>query len=250
MPRSALTPHPPKLHGMGDVNELLARRVAEAKARAEAVLDEVTVVPPSRYATVDTTTGEIIPSREMVNDSSPEVATTITSSADSSVDRASSKAGDAAGEREVAGSNPALCGATVRVDGVGEERCTSLPTGRSGSDDSVGDVMPVKPASSAPLVDGVGGEATPSSSGSACPASPPALLEWLSPRKNPNGSGQQTSRCGKYIIRKTIQQQRLLYWCWYQASGETRPKLLGYPPTKELAYARCQEHVSEGLQTP
>jgi hypothetical protein len=205
MPRSALTPHPPKLHGMGDVNELLARRVAEAQARTAAVLDEVTVVPPSRYATVDTTTGEIVEHRE---------------------ESASAPTGPRDG---------------LLVDGVGEERCTSLPTGVS---------HPLAPASPAPLVDGVGGEATPSSSGSACPASPPAPLEWLPPRKNPNGGAQQTSRCGKYIIRKTIQQQRLLYWCWYQASGETRPKLLGYPPTKELAYARCQEHVSEGLQTP
>ena len=209
MPRSALTPHPPKLHGMGDVNELLARRVAEAKARAEAVLGEIEC-----GSGVDSDT-------RSVGLTAPRQHGACTGEASE-------------GELPPAGAIPAY----HAVDGVGEERCTSLPTGVS---------HPLAPASPAPLVDGVGGEATPSSSGSACPASPPAPLEWLPPRKNPNGSGQQTSRCGKYIIRKTIQQQRLLYWCWYQASGETRPKLLGYPPTKELAYARCQEHVYQQL---
>lgn len=62
-------------------------------------------------------------------------------------------------------------------------------------------------------------------------------LNWLEPvRTNKNGAGHQLAAGTDYVVRKTMTQDKPMYWAWHEK------KLLGYSTDVEIARTHCEAH--------
>jgi hypothetical protein len=64
-----------------------------------------------------------------------------------------------------------------------------------------------------------------------------ALLTWIEPVRNKDGSGYQCAGGTGYVVRKTIVDGKTTYWAW------SDKKLLGYSHDIKVAREHCQLHA-------
>lgn len=62
-------------------------------------------------------------------------------------------------------------------------------------------------------------------------------LQWNKPVRQENGSGYQTAAGTEYVVRKTLTNDKWMYWAWHDR------KLLGYSHDLEIAKTHCEAHA-------